>query len=220
MNQKVVGKAAQDVVDSITPTAKKWMDYLKVKPGEIEENLARLHKDGKTIRLPFKNAVKMDIPNVSGNADEYITLNGMKSMGFTEDEFKKTYDLINNMTTDNADDVIKTIKNLAGTDNQDRADYIEGTIDMLEDAVNNAMDGIKEAAERTGGKFSPLTGPNKWINMPRAYFDVEDQAARKVRIGTAVGGYAALNVGGRYLSGGTLTRDNYGQKDIAGVPFI
>ena len=30
----------------------------------------------------------------------------------------------------------------------------------------------------------------------------------------------ALSVGGRYLQGGTLTTDQYGRKDIAGIPFL
>lgn len=54
----------------------------------------------------------------------------------------------------------------------------------------------------------------------KAYFSNPDKHIRNTRIGTAVGGYAALTVGGRYLSGGTLTTDSYGRGDIAGIPFL
>lgn len=55
---------------------------------------------------------------------------------------------------------------------------------------------------------------------PQAYFSNPNKKIRNTRIATAAGTYAGIAIGGRYLSGGTLTTDSYGQKDIAGVPFI
>lgn len=40
------------------------------------------------------------------------------------------------------------------------------------------------------------------------------------RIHTAVGAVAGVSVAGRLLSGGSLTRTNTGERDIAGVPFF
>lgn len=54
----------------------------------------------------------------------------------------------------------------------------------------------------------------------KSYYTNPDTKIRNTRIATTVGTASALTVGGRYLSGGTLTRDQYGQKDIAGIPFI
>ena len=54
----------------------------------------------------------------------------------------------------------------------------------------------------------------------QAYFSNPDKTVKTQRIATAIGAYAGLTVGGRYLSGGTLTTDSYGRKDIAGVPFL
>jgi hypothetical protein len=54
----------------------------------------------------------------------------------------------------------------------------------------------------------------------QAYFNNPDKKITGQRIGTAIGAYVGINAGGRFLSGGTLTTDNYGQKDIAGIPFI
>lgn len=54
----------------------------------------------------------------------------------------------------------------------------------------------------------------------RAYFSNPDKKVVNTRIAAAAGTYAGAAVAGRYLSGGTLTSDNYGQKDIAGIPFI
>lgn len=61
---------------------------------------------------------------------------------------------------------------------------------------------------------------DKARKYPLVYFSNPDKNIRNTRIATAAGLYAGLAVGGRYLSGGTLTNDSYGRKDIAGIPFI
>lgn len=64
----------------------------------------------------------------------------------------------------------------------------------------------------------------KWYDKAKqyasAYYLTPDNKTRNTRIAATVGTASALAVGGRYLSGGTLTRNQYGQKDIAGIPFI
>lgn len=65
-----------------------------------------------------------------------------------------------------------------------------------------------------------LSVPDKILKYPAAYFTNPDNSIKNTRIATAAGAYAGVAVGARYLSGGTLTRDNYGRKDIAGIPFI
>ena len=64
----------------------------------------------------------------------------------------------------------------------------------------------------------------KWYQKAKeytsAYYLSPDKKTRNTRIAATVGTASALAVGGRYLSGGTLTTDRYGQKDIAGIPFI
>lgn len=78
------------------------------------------------------------------------------------------------------------------------------------DIVNNGM--------QTGNLN--LNFFDKAKKYPLAYFSNPDKNIRNTRIATAAGLYAGLAVGGRYLSGGTLTNDSYGRKDIAGIPFI
>ena len=60
----------------------------------------------------------------------------------------------------------------------------------------------------------------KMIVYPKTYYWNPDKTIRNTRIAATIGTASALAVGGRYLSGGTLTTDRYGQKDIAGIPFI
>lgn len=54
----------------------------------------------------------------------------------------------------------------------------------------------------------------------QTYFGHPDAKVRQRRITAVAGTYAGVAVGGRLLSGGTLTEDNYGRRDIAGIPFI
>lgn len=64
----------------------------------------------------------------------------------------------------------------------------------------------------------------KWYQKAKeytsAYYLSPDKKTRNTRIAATAGTVSAVSVGGRFLSGGTLTRDQYGQKDIAGIPFI
>lgn len=60
----------------------------------------------------------------------------------------------------------------------------------------------------------------KLAMYPKAYYTNPDKKIRNTRIAATAGVVGTVAVGGRYLSGGTLTRDQYGQQDIAGIPFI
>ena len=55
-------------------------------------------------------------------------------------------------------------------------------------------------------------------NLAKGYFGDETYGGK--RIGTVLGAGAATAVGVRYLSGGNLTTNAQGERDIAGIPFI
>lgn len=85
--------------------------------------------------------------------------------------------------------------------------------------VNQAQDITHEVFKKKYN-VNDLTKIQQGLIYPQAYFNNPDKKIMAQRIGTAVGAYAGINAGGRFLSGGTLTTDSYGQKDIAGIPFI
>ena len=107
-----------------------------------------------------------------------------------------------------------------------------------EEAINNLSDDISKYTDKPVDKVierakaetaleiskgistDTLSTTDKVLKYPQAYFMNPDKKVRNTRIATTAATYAGVAVGGRYLSGGTLTRDNYGRKDIAGVPFI
>ena len=55
-------------------------------------------------------------------------------------------------------------------------------------------------------------------NLAKGYFGDETYGGK--RVGTVLGTGAATAVGIRYLSGGNLTTNAQGERDIAGIPFI
>lgn len=106
--------------------------------------------------------------------------------------------------SDDIDELAKSIGQY--TDKADIASKIMK--DEAKEVIDNGLDNIKP------GLYDKIT------KYPQAYFKNPDKKVRNARIGTAIGAYAGLTVGGRYLQGGTLTTDQYGRKDIAGIPFL
>lgn len=107
----------------------------------------------------------------------------------------------------------------------------EQAIDRLSDdigkhtdkPVDKIIDRAKTVTEKEISKgIDPdsLTIPDKIMKYPGAYFMNPDKKIRNTRIATAAAAYTGVAVGGRYLSGGTLTTDQYGRKDIAGIPLL
>lgn len=85
--------------------------------------------------------------------------------------------------------------------------------------VKSAMDNapLDHISFRDGLNAEGMKHP---LRYAEAYFNNPDKKIKKQRIAAVAGTYAGVAVGARYLSGGNLTHDEYGQKNIAGIPFI
>lgn len=94
-----------------------------------------------------------------------------------------------------------------------RKDKLNSQISNLYKASNQGMDAVNEA-------LSDVTGKDKmgYFRFAQGYFG--DKTHGSTRVKTAIGAYAAGAVGTRYLSGGNLTSNAQGERDIAGIPFI
>lgn len=158
-------------------------------------------------------------------------------------KIKPTINELNNTTAgfrtgENVQDKVKGVLEALEVENADKLSKkvhmgsYEKDIDNLKDSISGYTDNVDNAISimKNQAKSAIDAGvdPNsldlnileKAINYPKAYFMNPDKNIRNTRIKTAVGAYAGITVGGRYLSGGTLATDSYGQKDIAGVPFL
>lgn len=95
------------------------------------------------------------------------------------------------------------------------ADFIGGTADGVTTASH--MDKKKGLM---GMAKEYYTGGDSGIDGSRLFGDHEANNIARKRIATTGGAYAAGAVGARLASGGSLTRNRDGEKDIVGVPLI
>ena len=141
----------------------------------------------------------------------------------------------------NADNVNRVAKNVAGNTYVSLANEHKA----LTKSIKNMAPGSKELADATeqltklNGQMSGMRSAYKtgtihsvnaatkeatgkdtmgYINFAKGYFG--DKQYGGTRIKTVLGPGAATAVGVRYLSGGNLTTNAQGEKDIAGIPFI
>jgi hypothetical protein len=54
----------------------------------------------------------------------------------------------------------------------------------------------------------------------KKYFATDDPSVNQKRLGVVAGGYVAATSGMRIINGGTPLTNEYGERDIAGIPFI
>ena len=58
------------------------------------------------------------------------------------------------------------------------------------------------------------------VQGAKKYFATDDPSINQKRLGVVAGGYVAATSGMRIISGGTPLTNEYGERDIAGIPFI
>ena len=119
------------------------------------------------------------------------------------------------MSSEEANNISKKINIKSFEADIDKLELDENTSNTLKRVTKNIIE-----KEQKNVDVESMSIPDKIMKYPQAYFKNPDKEIRNTRIGTTVGAYTALSVGGRYLQGGTLTTDQYGRKDIAGIPFL
>jgi actin-like ATPase involved in cell morphogenesis len=111
---------------------------------------------------------------------------------------------------------IKNYKDSIDTIADDISQYTDKPVDKIIQAAKNTID--KRVS--TPIDKDDITTMDKVLKYPQAYLMNPDKNMKNTRIATLAGTYVGATVGNRFLSGGTLTHDSYGKKDIAGIPFI
>lgn len=191
---------------------KKMMSGLTKGAKELAEEIAGSNF-GKTI-FPGKEALINELNTTIAQDEKFVSsiikedvqkqiarsLNGV--LGFDAEEANKI------ATSISPDNFSNDIDNLSGKIGEENVEKLKK---VTENTINKAKQNIDT---------SDLSIPDKIMKYPKAYFSNPDKNIRNTRIATAAATYAGVTVGGRYLSGGTLTTDSYGRKDIAGVPFL
>jgi hypothetical protein len=185
--------------------------------GESIEQLAyAISKDGSGKALRFNAAevghsaaynrvaaAAKDIINTMGDEEAQAVRKIIKEGGdFSTPAFN---DALNKMT--GGDDAAKKI---AKEFNELRAGYDTAKEIASSDSAK-AVSAYAEFLGRDGGKL-------RADDAFRGYF--LDKQHGGLRAKAALGAAAGVGVAGRLLSGGSLTRTNTGERDIAGIPFV
>lgn len=125
-----------------------------------------------------------------------------EKVGLFEDFAKANKENINK--TDEVIDARRRIKNIEDTNAK-----LQGKVDSIaEKGFNgaNPLDKAKMIGSGIADYYNPLSD--------------QSVATKALRYGATAGAVSAGAVGARYISGGTMTEDKDGNKDIAGVPFL
>lgn len=107
---------------------------------------------------------------------------------------------------------------LAGIMRQHNID--DATFQKFKKIASEKISKTLKTASVTVENATMLEGMHHPLRYASTYFSNPDQTIKRQRIAAVAGTYAGVAVGARTLSGGNLTHDEYGQRDIAGIPFI
>lgn len=230
MNTKAVGNTVSDVLDSIASS--KWGKQMLTNIDEINTTMGasvakKIANSNKIIDNEVSTGLKTRFNALSDMANKASERRGMNPIvGNTEKE--AILDAIADFKTKNMDDSFDKIKEAlskTGLDDDDIKDLMDEGKRLVQRGETVRSDFVDIAKQSPKDYFmarkGDLLGKAQYYgHVPGAYFNPADKAKKYTRIGTAVGAYAGVSIAGRYIQGGTLTKDQYGQKNIAGVPFL
>lgn len=216
-------EGVSEAIDNITGST--FARNVRTSVEELNNNMADLARRNKISRMPFFGASLKDV-GLGGKVSPekmYETINeSMEGLYAGLGEGAKEIDKLKKMFAKgkwgDAEGLKKKVSSIIGEDSEIYKDFV-GSLDA-------SLDKLKPETF-TGNNVAGRIGTLNYIfNAPKAYFNPLDEAGKlnkdvaRTRKLTAFGAYAGVTVGGRFVKGGSLTKDQYGQKDIAGIPFI
>ena len=226
-----IGNLVNDAVDNISSSV--FVKNVKMSANEAAENLAALARKNKISRMPIfgKAAADMGLdPKYTAEALHSKVTEAMEGFydGLDREANSKMVNKLQKMFANgswgNTDELYNSVEKVIGKKSgidgiSEKLKGFKETLDIIKDEVKPETVDANSVASRIGKM-------NYVFNMPKAYFNPVNadgsinKAVKSARMKGAFGAYAGITVGGRFLKGGSLTKDEYGQKDIAGIPFI
>ena len=186
-------------------------------------------------KIKESNIYKTIIPGKKQLTEEVATrMSGktiINSAGIKEEIDSEILEKYQMMGVDIPENISKAFEDFGNSNLDDKAfnelnealkkdSIFSGGADSVIDLTRDISEKYKSSKNVTTDDVQNLKWYQKAKEYTSAYYLSPDKKTRNTRIAATVGTASALAVGGRYLSGGTLTRDQYGQKNIAGIPFI
>lgn len=211
MNTKAVGQTIRKVATSIAGEhGTKWANT--VAPNNLADEIADTMKKDFVSGGIFNENTKRPINDA---VDRILNASNQ-----TENEALKQQaeELINNINKDNLDETLEKLQQiLAGDGSLQKRINAE-----FARAKKTTMERMQQSAGdiTTADMKAQYTKPEYYAKAAKAYFKGPTKEVGKTRKISAVAGYMGVASGARILSGGNPVQDEYGQTDIAGIPFI
>lgn len=149
--------------------------------------------------------------------------------------FKPRTNFVNTAAKINSENLDQSINKMGGILRSQKysEDQIEKVVTQAKQSATESIESLNEAARgvnrsnvrgfyMNGEDGDPtILGTLNYVGATaHAYFNPADKKIAKNRKFGAAGTYVAGTAGMRYLQGGTLTKDEYGESNIVGVPFV
>lgn len=228
MNLGSFGEAAQDIGKRISKfkPADFYATYLKQDGAELA-NVARetmkknLDASSMVNRTHLQDFINNSPNSIKGDRDYINATKGLiksldsKDMEQANDIARKISD---NYKENSYLDLLKGAENKKSSllesynsmNEEDIADVFREKIKTPK-SLDNFMDDTDK--EKVKGLAYSLQGKKK-------YFSSDNVKTNKVRAGVAAGVYAGTMTTARLAHGGSLTENEYGERDIVGIPFV
>ena len=187
--------------------------------GDIAKAISKtIAGDNASITEAFSREVMENLGRSAVNADinsasKKIITNAMNNKVITKEAFEEAAKADNFNFVDYADKVASdAITNNSGDK------VFQESITEFKNKLNNFTEvksGAMSEAEYFGRKSDEGIG---LLNTAKGYF--KDPVYGSTRTKATIGAIGAGAIGIRYLSGGTFTTNNRGERDIVGIPLI
>jgi tyrosyl-tRNA synthetase len=187
-------KELREEIDERIATYADKGTYYKVKSDSLDDAGSRIDQEIKAI---FSDSFNDDL---------------LKDLGIDNTKAEEIAKLRDGVTRENVAQTLNSIRSVAENEK-----LSEGINVNVQPQLDNELRGFRKNPSTV---INGIGKTNYILNVPRAYYSNPDKKVRNSRIAATAGAYATVAVGGRLLSGGSLTRDNYGKKDIVGIPFV
>lgn len=179
-------------------------------------------KDLKIAKWISKNGFGKKVVDAFGDLSD----SGLDQIAARRKLLKQANDVINNMGGDDAAKVeARKVLNSISKNGNDRS--FTSVMDMMQkqfdgSEIKGAADFTKNVGYYKGGNYNKMFGPDGigFMDKVGGYFGDPVGGMGRTRAITTAGAYAGVSVGGRVVSGGSITRNSDGERDIAGIPFI
>lgn len=226
------GDTIKDVSRNITKAGIKdgFNTYIKQSGDELADAArktlsSQLNAADMIKKSDVENLINTSSKTIEGNPD-YINQTGKLLKSLESKDMERFEEIANNLANSKSYEDSGYLDLLLKANTE-----VKSKRDRLDTINSEAIKGIYKSkfAEKlpkgldkyiSEGQKDKVTGVAYHLNAKKKYFATDDPKTNQIRVGAAATAYMGTMTGARLLNGGGLTENEYGERDIVGIPFI